>query len=149
MENASKALLLAGGVLIGLIVISIGVYLFNSYRENAISYNKQMQATEIRKFNVNFTNFEGRTDITIHEIITLTNFAIQHKKETGIHVTISILEPGNQDLVSTCDSVELIKNNSEDNFKCSEINDKDKDGKIDFISFERIKKTTKNVAYCN
>ena len=31
MENASKALIMAGGMLIGIIILSIGVYLFSVF----------------------------------------------------------------------------------------------------------------------
>lgn len=88
MENATKALLISGGVLIGLMVISIGVYLFTTYSGNTYVYDQHMQENEIKKFNVNFTKFEGRDDITIHEILTLANFAKQYEEQTGIHVMI-------------------------------------------------------------
>ena len=88
MENASKALLISGGILVAMLVISIGVYLFASYSDVGSSYEQTMEATEIQKFNVNFTKFEGRDDITIHEILTLANFAKQYEEQTGIHVMI-------------------------------------------------------------
>lgn len=126
MENASKALLISGGILIAMLVISIGVYLFANYGDMGSSYDQNMQATEIQKFNVNFTKFEGRSDITIQEIITLVKFAMSYEEETGTHIEISI--PGKRDLVNFLKTgnsneicIELIENNSEKKFKCENI----------------------------
>lgn len=114
MENASKALLLGGGILIGLIVMSIGVYLFASYSGNATSYDQSRQATETRKFNVNFTKFEGRTDITIQEIVTLAKFAKQYEEENDIHIKITIEGKGDINKPENSEEyfIDLIKNNS-------------------------------------
>ena len=46
MENASKALLISGGILIAMLVISIGVYLFANYSDVGSSYEQTMEATE-------------------------------------------------------------------------------------------------------
>lgn len=88
MENASKAMLISGGVLIAMLVISIGVYLFMSYGNISSSYGQNMEAIEIQKFNANFTKFEGRSDITIHEIITLKNFVKQYQEKTEMEIEI-------------------------------------------------------------
>ena len=54
MENASKALLIGGGVLIALLILSIGVYLFVEFRNLGTSYEKNIETSEIQKFNTNF-----------------------------------------------------------------------------------------------
>lgn len=147
MENASKALLLGGGILIGLIVMSIGVYIFSTYSGNATSVDQNRQATEIKKFNVNFTKFEGRDDITIQEIVTLINFAEQYEKENGIHIQISI--GVKTDIINWLKSfhateledkkVQLIQDNSEKIFKCKNMGNQDIkydiEGKIWYIKF--------------
>ena len=150
MENASKALLISGGVLIAILVISIGVYLFTSYSDIGSSYEQNMSTAEIQKFNVNFTKFEGRDDITIHEIVTLVNFAKQYKEQTGIHVSITM--PGKGDLINWLNNFatqgledekiieELIKNNLDKKFECLNENDNDikydNYGKVKQISFQ-------------
>lgn len=146
MENASKALLISGGVLIGMLVISIGVYLFATYSDAGSSYEQTMQATEIQKFNTNFTKFEGRTDITIHEIITLANFAKQSQEKNGTQTSVYI--QGKTELVeylqanSTLGSVDekiienLIKENLTQRFTCQSISYAN-DGKVNSISFTK------------
>ena len=39
MENASKALIMAGGVLIGVLIISLAVYLFVSFGQTSAEIN--------------------------------------------------------------------------------------------------------------
>jgi len=142
MENASKALLLGAGILIGLIVISIGVYLFASYRGSVTPYEQHMQETEIKKFNVNFTKFEGRDDITIQEIVTLINFAKQYEQENEVHITIAVAAIPDVinwlNTVVTINSedkeVELIQDNSEKIFKCENII-YNNEGKVNLIKF--------------
>ncbi len=90
MENASKALLIAGGILISLLVLAIMVYVFASYRGNVISYQQTVATTEIQKYNENFLKFQGREDITIQEIISLVNYAPQYYKQTGVDVSIQV-----------------------------------------------------------
>jgi len=112
MENASKALLIAGGILIAMLVLLIGVNLFVNYSQTGSSYEQNMEAIEIQKFNSNFLKFEGRTNITIQEIVTLAKFAKQYKEQTQIHVPVII--PTNRDLTN-CDYdefISLIQDNS-------------------------------------
>ena len=111
MENASKALLISGGILIAMLVISIGVYLFATYSDVGSSYEQRMQITEIQKFNSNFTKFEGRTDIPIHEIITIANFAKQSEEQLGIDIKVEL---SNKDLTQNYNIIEAIQNNTTD-----------------------------------
>ena len=90
MENASKAMLISGGVLVAMLVLAIGVYLFANYSNIALSYEQKIETIEIQKFNANFIKFEGRKNITIHEIVTLANFAKQYEKQTGTHIKLDI-----------------------------------------------------------
>ena len=90
MENASKAVIIAGSILIGIIVISIGVFLFMKYRETGTLYEQNAKSAEIQKFNQNFTKFEGREDITIYEIVSLANFAREYNEKNNLIGTEAI-----------------------------------------------------------
>ena len=74
MENATKALLMAGGVLIAIIIISVLVITLQKTGNVSKSYDETVQTEEITKFNSNFTKYLGQK-FTIHEAITITNFA--------------------------------------------------------------------------
>lgn len=78
MENASKALLMAGGILVGVLILALMVTLFFSSKELTSSYDKRKQAEAVQQFNVNFTKYLGQ-DLTIHQVVTICNFAYDNK----------------------------------------------------------------------
>lgn len=78
MENASKALIIAGGVLIAVMVATLFVYLFTiygSYAENMYDRINQRQITEA---NNEYTKYEGASDNTIYDVVTVANKARDH-----------------------------------------------------------------------
>lgn len=83
-QNASKALLMAAGVLIGIIMLSLGVYLVTSMRNFSRNYNDSLEAQKLEQFNSKFTVFQNRQNISIHEIITLVNIANEFNKTNNI-----------------------------------------------------------------
>lgn len=89
MENASKALFMAAGILFGMMIIAVGVFLFNLHGQYSSRMYKQMEDTEIAKFNAQFTKYYGSNKnnegdeaepilCTIHDIITVVNIAQQN-----------------------------------------------------------------------
>ncbi len=145
MENASKALLMAGGVLIAILILTVVVILFNTYGQLAPTYEKELEENEIKKFNNNFTKFEGREDITIQEIVSLTNFAKQYEQETeiGIEVIFSATDLTEKDEEYL---INLIKDNSVNgdgtikHYKCNSANTEYEYGKVNVIKFQQIYK---------
>ncbi len=139
MENASNALLISGGILIAMLIIAIAVVIFSNYGELGQTYDQTLQATEIQKFNTNFLKFEGKTDISIQEIVTLANFAKQYKEQTETDIKVIIQGEGN--IVSKGDTTKLIKEYSNKKFKCGNITDQNyftegnEIGKIKSINF--------------
>ena len=146
MENASKALLMAGGVLVGMLVMAMAVILFTTYGDLGKTYEQTMSEAEIQKFNSNFTKFEGRTDITVHEILTLAKFAKEYEEETGKHIIIRASTAFGDDIVNWLKRYEsndmivienLVKRNLEERFEIETLTDRDGDGMIDAIKFKK------------
>lgn len=75
MENASKALLMAAGVLIGVLVLSLGVYLFVTFGASAREIRDDINSAQLTQFNARFNVYADRNDITIYDIISLVNLA--------------------------------------------------------------------------
>lgn len=77
MENASKALLMAGSILIAMLIIATGVYIFSGFRATSDSYYVRLSTQEVEKYNVeitkNFITKDGQTYITAQGIVTLKN----------------------------------------------------------------------------
>ena len=59
MENASKALIIAGAILISILLISIGIILINSGRDITSTGTSGVQSQKIQAFNSKFTAYEG------------------------------------------------------------------------------------------
>ena len=102
MENASRALLFAAEVLIGVVVLSIGVALFMMFQGYSQNTAEQLSDAKLVEFNSNFTKFYGNTgvdehgrDIPIkvsaHEIISTANFAFQN----NLKYDLVSIEPDN------------------------------------------------------
>ena len=83
MENASKALIIAGEVLIAIMVIAIATYMFMVGRGPAEQYGDMLDHREIARFNVTFERLVGREDITVQEIISVRNSVNASYDRTG------------------------------------------------------------------
>lgn len=81
MENASRALMMAAGVLIGLMILSLAVYLITSFGSASAEAHRTNEQNRINEFNTQFTQYEGRQDITIHDIVTVVNLARSNNEE--------------------------------------------------------------------
>lgn len=91
MENASKALLMAAGFLMGLLILSLMVYLFVSFGSNAEEMRGQIERDRLAQFNSQFTSYQGKEGITIYDIITVAGFATENNKYYGFNKkTISV-----------------------------------------------------------
>lgn len=81
MENASKALLMAASVLIGIVILSLATYLFAYFGKSVNEMNDQMEVGQLQLFNNQFTAYEDKKeDLTIYDVITVTNLAIENNK---------------------------------------------------------------------
>lgn len=58
MENASKALIIAGSVLVALLIVSLGVLLFTNTSES-LRNNAELDKQEIAVFNEQFLDYTG------------------------------------------------------------------------------------------
>ena len=80
MENASKALIMAGGVLIGVLVISLAVYLFVSFGQTSAEINDENSQKQLIQFNSKFTSYEGKKNLTIYDAITVAGYANENNE---------------------------------------------------------------------
>lgn len=131
MENASKALLIAAGVLIAIIILSVGVYLYASYSKQAKMYKNLVEQTEIQKFNSKFDVYLGRDNITPQEVISVVNLAREYENQVIIIVDGERLSASNS-------SENFMINNLENTFTASYADVQyDAIGKISQINFKQ------------
>lgn len=89
MENASKALLIAGAVLIVILLISVGIMIFNSSKGLFSSATTSMSQQEKTMFNTKFTMYEG-TNVSGTQVRELIRAVITNNTdEDNAKVTIN------------------------------------------------------------
>lgn len=91
MENASKALLIAGGVLIAILLLTLFSYLFTQMASSTSSIYNSMSKHEIDEFNQQFLNYEGKEELTVQDVETLVNLAEDARKNKKIEVKIWVV----------------------------------------------------------
>ena len=150
MENASKALIMAGGVLIGILIISLAVYLFVDFGSTSAQINDQNAQKQITEFNSKFTAYEGYKDedgnwiITIYDIISLAGYAKENNEYYKDVEDEKIIVTVNKKQIQTNndeDNKQLIKNHTKNGmlnkFKCDKI-DYNNRGKVKSIAFVKV-----------
>lgn len=78
MENASKALIMAAGVLIGILILSLAAYLYMDFGTSASQVNSQVKEQQMAQFNNKFTSYEGQEGLTIYDVITVASYAYEN-----------------------------------------------------------------------
>mgnify|MGYP002578561962 CR=1 FL=1 len=83
MENASKALIMAGGILITILVVSLLVLFWNQVSDYKKTSSDAEKEAQLSTFNEQFTQY-ARTDLRGVDLISLVNKVINYNsKKTG------------------------------------------------------------------
>lgn len=82
MENATKALLIAAGVLIAVMIMSAGIYLFVNYSEVVYQHDKSRAAQNQVQYNNKFEKFVDK-ELTPQDVITIVNLAKDYNSKTA------------------------------------------------------------------
>ena len=78
MENASKALIIAGAILLAILLISLGIYIFTGAQD--VTKNTGLQTQEASTFNASILKYEGKNKTT-SDIRSLKNEIISANKK--------------------------------------------------------------------
>ena len=93
MENASKALLIAGAMLILMLVLTVGIYLTKRMSSQTTEIYKALEQSDIDELNQKFYVYEGR-NIYIQDVVSIINLAknINEKKKIQTKINVEIPE---------------------------------------------------------
>lgn len=91
MENASKALIMAAEILLGVMIISVGVYLFNTLGNYSAETTKKIEEAQIDQFNNQFLKYYNKK-CTIHDIVDLANLARKINEENGFSTAQTVTD---------------------------------------------------------
>ena len=91
MENASKALLIAAGVLIVILLIAFGMTILNSSGDTSAQIQEATSSQEMQAFNAKFTPYigTGRSGSTIPNLLALVNATNKGTKDVTVVVVPS------------------------------------------------------------
>lgn len=92
MENASKALIIAGAILLAIVIISLGLIVVNNTRNTVDTANLNEQETQA--FNDKFVHYEG-TDVVGSRVKTLLQTVIASNQASGNKVSITYIDKSN------------------------------------------------------
>lgn len=93
MENASKALIIAGAILLAILLISLGILIFNQAQDTV--NNSGMSEAEIAAFNNKILKYEGDAQpgsvvkSLVNEIIATNKVQSETSSGRGITVTLT------------------------------------------------------------
>lgn len=79
MANASKALLMAGGILISIIIIGVAVYMYNGILKAKAQEDENQYAKTILKMNSQIEVFTGASKIYGSDVLSLCNLLEDYK----------------------------------------------------------------------
>ena len=88
MENASKALIIAGAILLSILIIGLGMAI---YQQAAGAMNgANMDPTKIQAYNSEFLNYEGTQSGTqVRELLdTVRSHNLAHTDDPSLNVTV-------------------------------------------------------------
>ena len=94
MENASKALIMAAGVLIAVIVLSLFAYLYFTFNQATKDNIKQMEQSKITSFNSKYLAYDGREDLTYYDIANIATMAKNDNEDSDEKIRVVV---GNSD----------------------------------------------------
>ena len=139
MENVSKALIIAGEVLIAVLVLSLAMVVIVKFGKFSANTNKRLSENELNDFNNKFYAFNGRINITADEIASLINFA---KENNDLHEV---------DLTNKQKKILGDGNYNGSFFKFLSKKNGDNISKADFKNFinDFLKEYNDNFFYCN
>ena len=77
MENASKAILMAGGMLLTILIVSLLVFAWNTFSNYYSQKDSIDEIDDVTEFNLQFTNYD-RNDVSGYELLSLINQVIDY-----------------------------------------------------------------------
>ena len=132
MENASKALIIAGSVLIAILVISLGLLIFKSTSGTTAQTQDLGKTLEVQQFNSQFLKYCGDS-VKGSQVETLCGVIIAHNANSEDSKKVKIF--GTDDVNMISKKSNSIKTNQ--NYKVTQNIDKST-GLIEYIEVQEV-----------
>ena len=146
MENMSQALLIAAGILVGILIISMGVYLFSQAAAIPRDYNEKLENDKLAAFNEKFEVY-NREDVTAQDIVTVINLAVQNNRkynEEDVDYYITVYLDGilmnastEDEKINILSGTEIEEGHLSYPYKCKTIEYSEVTGRVISMKFEK------------
>lgn len=97
MENASKALLIAGGILLALMTLSLVIYMSTSTTRIVQAQNEKKVAEELQSFNESYEAYNKRLMYGT-DVITVYNKAADYNKKGESFISIKVYDKNGNEI---------------------------------------------------
>lgn len=122
MENASKALIIAGGVLIVILVLTLFAYINTKMGSGTHNLYSRLEDHDITEFNQKFLNYDDNKNLKIQDVVTLINTADNANKNNNIGAQVEVLVNNASYLNKSTDELnELLMDKADKTYKCDVI----------------------------
>ena len=150
MENASKALIMAAEILIGVILLTLMVFLFRAMANFSDTVNSNIATKNINEFNIGFEQYRVKPGLMVQDIISMGNLAKQYNEQMEsipIEVIAYGVEAKYRNVHKLTDelSYEFIRNYSNNlqtndiiYFECQKMEYDEETGRINRIEVKKI-----------
>lgn len=132
MENASKAILIAGSVIIVLLIISLAMYFYNQSVELVDVWGNKITSTEIKNHNNTFLVYDGE----LRGIDVISACIKVEEYNTTARLPVNVIVKINNTNVSIMNNYYYILNNVKRTVIYTAILGYDDQGIINLITFE-------------
>ncbi len=88
MENASKALIIAGAILLAILIISLGIMIYNQAQQ--ATQGGGMDQAELSAFNTKFLKYEGTKKGTIVKSMVQDVLAVNADSDENENINVGI-----------------------------------------------------------
>lgn len=85
MENAAKAIIMAGVMLVAILMLSLFIFLIKSMGGSTADMYSIMDESQITSFNQKFLNYDNKTDLKPQEVVTIINLARESNEKKKIN----------------------------------------------------------------
>ena len=120
MENASKALIIAGGVLIVILVLTLFAYINTKMGSGTSNLYSRLEDRNITEFNQKFLNYDENNHLRIQEVVSLINMAKNANINNNIGAQVDVLVDNASYLDKTTDELNtLLKDKADETYTCN------------------------------
>lgn len=152
MENASKALIMAVSIILGIMIITFLCFVFGMLKNYNSKNIVKIEETETASFNKEFfkyyENGKDAIKVTAHDIISISNFVkennlkydVKEATQNSYYVTIDVYTKSekiyNFEKINQDEYTNFLEQNK--TFKCSEIRINKITKRVEYVKYEEV-----------